>query len=149
MAKGAPLSMNIEDEIERLTDLKHLGMALLQFSRSLRPGTFKKKRAAWIYSPNFVGFEIRYARVQRLNILVRPVPMPPDIQTMLAGLDLHCGPYSYGRAEISNARQLSAACIYIEASWRDWHRHILGEEPESWSPRGKAQPAIVFSGCSC
>jgi len=75
--------MNIEDEIERLTDLKHLGMALLQFSRSLRPGTFKKKRAAWIYSPNFVGFEIRYARVQRLNILVRPVPMPPIFRRCL------------------------------------------------------------------
>lgn len=119
--------MNIEDEIERLTDLKHIGMALLQFSRTLHPGEFKKKSNAWIYSPNFVGFEIRYKRAQRLNILVRPVQMPPGIQRMLT---LRAGPLDYTRAEISSARQLSAACAFIEVSWRDWYRHTLRKEPE-------------------
>ena len=122
--------MNIEDEIERLTDLKYIAMALLQFARSLRPrpGSFKKKSAAWIYTPNFIGFEIRYTRVQRLNILVRAVEMPPDISGMVA---LDAGPLGYNRGKITRARQLSAACACIEASWRDWHRHVLGKEPET------------------
>ena len=119
--------MSIENEIERLTDLKHVGLALLQFSRSLRPGEFKKKSAAWIYFPNFVGFEVRYKRVQRLNLLVRPVPMTPEVQKVLT---LYAGPQSYRRAEIGSARQLAAACIYIEASWRDWYRHIFHEDPK-------------------
>jgi|SRR5208282_473429 hypothetical protein len=119
--------MNIENEIEHLADLKHIGMALLQFSRSLRSGEFKKKSKAWIYSPNFVGFEIRYKRAQRLNILVRPVAMPSNVQRMLT---LRAGPLDYTRAEVHSARQLSAACVCIEVSWRDWYRHTLGKDPE-------------------
>jgi hypothetical protein len=51
--------MTIEDEMLRLGDLQHVGMALLQFSRTLNPGEFEKTTAAWISRPNnFVGFGI-------------------------------------------------------------------------------------------
>ena len=98
----------------QLGDLKHVGMALLQFSRSLSPGDFVKRSAAWIYSPNnFVGFEIRYKRTKKLNVLTRPVRVPDDIKELLRNWR---GPLGYLRLEVDSPRKLAAACIYIEAS---------------------------------
>ena len=119
--------MTIEEEISRLGELEHVGMALVQFSHSLSHGAFKKESAAWIYSPNYVGFEVRFVRVKKLNLLIRWLSMPPEVQKLLP---LYVGPLTYGRAEIVSPRQLSAACAYIEASWRDWYRHIFRKDPE-------------------
>jgi len=118
--------MTIEDEIEQLNDLRHVGSALVQFSHSLFSGAFKKKSAAWIYSPIFVGFEIRYLRGRKLNLLVRPTIVSREISSVLT---LRAGPLAFGRAEITNARQLLAACTYIEGSWRDWHRATFKKDP--------------------
>jgi hypothetical protein len=107
--------MTIEDEMNELGELQHVGMALLQFARSLSPGEFTKKSNAWIYSNNFVGFEIRFRRVTKLNVLVRPTRVPEDVKAILR---CWAGPRSYGRLEIDSARQLGAACIYIESSWK-------------------------------
>jgi hypothetical protein len=105
----------VEDEMLRLGDLKHIGMALLQFSQSLAPGEFIKKTNAWIYSDNFVGFEIRFKRVKKLNVLVRPCRVPDEIKSVLRAW---AGPMGYCRVEVESARQLGAACAYIEASWK-------------------------------
>ena len=75
--------MTVEDEMLRLGELKHVGMALLQFARSLAPGEFSKKTNAWIYSDNFVGFEIRVTRVKKLNVLVRPCRVPDEVNNVL------------------------------------------------------------------
>jgi hypothetical protein len=120
--------MTIEEEIEHLGEMRHVGMALLQFSRSLFKGEFKKKSEAWIYSPNFVSFEIRFKRVQKLNVLVRPTKVPQEVSKVLP---LYGGRLIYGRAEVRSPRQLGAACAYIEASWRDWYRETFRKDPDS------------------
>lgn len=98
----------------QLGDLKHVGMALIQFSRSLSPGEFVKTSAAWIYRPNnFVGFEIRYKRTKKLNVLARPVRVPDDVKQLLRNW---AGPLGYLRLEVDSPRKLAAACVYIEAS---------------------------------
>lgn len=108
--------MTIEDEMLRLGDLQHVGMALLQFSRTLNPGEFEKTTAAWISRPNnFVGFEIRYRRTKKLNVLIRHTRMPEDVTKILKGW---AGPMGYTRIEVDSPRQLGAACAYIEASWK-------------------------------
>src|SRR5690242_13774193 len=105
----------VEDQMVRLGELKHVGMALLQFARSLAPGEFCKKTNAWIYSDNFVGFEIRVTRVKKLNVLVRPCRVPDEVKHVLPAWS---GPMRYFRLEIQSPRQLAAACAYIEASWK-------------------------------
>jgi len=104
----------IEDEMLQLGDLQHVGMALLQFARSLAPGEFVKTGAAWIYRPNnFVGFEIRYKLTQKLNVLVRPVRVPGEVKQVLRNWK---GPLGYLRLEVDSPRKIGAACVYIEAS---------------------------------
>jgi hypothetical protein len=110
--------MTIEDELLRLGELQHVGMALLQFSRTLMPGEFTKKSRAWLHDRNFVGFEIRFIRVKKLNVLVRPTRVPDEVKTILK---CYAGPMSYGRIEVVSARQLAAACAYIEGSWKRRH----------------------------
>ena len=88
----------------------------LQFARALSDGEFVKTSAAWIYRPNnFVGFEIRYRRTTRLNMLVRPVRVPDDVRELLRNW---AGPLGYLRLEVDSPRKLAAACTYIEASWK-------------------------------
>jgi len=107
-------SMTIEAEMLQLGDLRHVGMALLEFARSLSAGEFVKTGAAWIYRPNnFVGFEIRYKRTKKLNVLTRPVGVPDDIKQILRNWR---GPLGYLRLEVDSPRKLGAACVYIEAS---------------------------------
>ncbi len=106
----------IDSEMLQLGELQHVGMALLQFARSLTPGEFVKTSAAWIYRPNnFVGFEIRYKRTKKLNVLARPVRVPDDVKQLLRNWQ---GPLGYLRLEVDSPRKLGAACVYIEASWR-------------------------------
>lgn len=106
----------IESEMLQLGDLQHIGMALLQFARSLSAGEFVKTGAAWIYRPNnFIGFEIRYKRVKKLNVLTRPVRVPDEIKQLLRNWQ---GPLGYLRLELDSPRQLGAACIYIESSFK-------------------------------
>jgi hypothetical protein len=106
----------IESEMLQLGELQHVGIALLQFARSLSPGEFVKTSAAWIYRPNnFVGFEVRYKRTKKLNVLARPVRVPDDIKQLLRNWQ---GPLGYLRLEVDSPRKLGAACVYIEASWR-------------------------------
>lgn len=119
--------MTIEEEIDQLGELRHVGMALLQFSRSLFKGDFKKKSEAWIYSPNFVAFEIRFRRTQKFYIQVRRVSVPPEVSKVLPR---YHGRLTYSRAEIKTARQLGAACAHIEASYRDWYRDVFHKEPD-------------------
>lgn len=108
--------MTIEDEMLQLGELKHIGMALLQFSRSLIAGEFVKTGAAWIYRPNnFVGFEIRFKRTKKLNVLTRPVRVPDEVKQLLRNWK---GPLGYLRLEVDSPRKLAAACTYIEASWK-------------------------------
>ena len=78
--------MTIDAEMLQLGDLRHVGMALLEFARSLSAGEFVKTGSAWIYRPNnFVGFEIRYRRVKKLNVLARPIRVPDEPVDCSAG----------------------------------------------------------------
>jgi hypothetical protein len=107
-------SDTIESEMLHLVDLQHVSMALLQFARSLSGGEFVKAGAAWIYRPNnFVGFEIRFKRTKKLNVLTRPVRVSDDVKELLRNWK---GPLGYLRLEVDSPRKLGAACMYIEAS---------------------------------
>jgi len=119
--------MTIEEEIDQLGEMRHIGLALLQFSRALFKGEFKKRITEWVYDPNFVAFEVRFKRVKHLNILLRSIKTSPE---QLKVLPLYGGHLTYDRAEIRSPRQLGIACAYIEASWRDWYVKVLREDPK-------------------
>lgn len=117
-------TMNLEQELLLLPDLAHFGIALVQFAHSLRKGTFGKKSDAWIYSVNFVGFEVRYKRTKKLYFLVNELPRELENREILP---LFPALWNFRRGEINNPRQLACAATYIEASYSIWYRNIFGD----------------------
>ena len=111
--------MTIEYEMRHLPHLKHVGLALIDFDHSLQKAVFTKK-TEWIYSQNFVGFAIRYKRVEKIELLISTYPQEIENREILP---LYTARWSgYMRAEITSPRQLACAARYIEASYHVWHR---------------------------
>ena len=118
------LAMTIEAEIRQLPNLKHIGLALVEFVYSLQKGSFKKKKSEWVYDPNFVAFTIRYKRAEKIHLHISTYPTEIEDRTILP---LYAGRWpDYMRCEITSARQLACAARYIEASYSEWHRGIFG-----------------------
>jgi len=114
--------MNIEDEMIQLGELQHVGMALLQFVRSLERGNFVKSSKTWLYDPyRFVGFEIRLQK-KKLNVLVRDKVFDLISDEHRKVLPCYRGGNWSARLEITSPRQLHAACEYIVIS-RQARRH--------------------------
>jgi hypothetical protein len=110
--------MNIEDEMKHLHEpLSHISLSALALARELEPeAVFERRQSAWICRPNnFVGFEIRYKRASKCNILLRAVHniVGDDALKTLPWLN---GPLGYIRVEIKSAKQLGAIHAWIMAS---------------------------------
>ncbi len=117
--------MTIESEMRQLPNLKHVGLALVEFVYSLQKGSFQKKTVEWVYSLNFVAFTMRYKRIEKIDLHISSYPTEIEDRAVLplyAGRWLH-----YMRCEITSARQLACAARYIEASYAVWHRGIFGK----------------------
>jgi len=110
--------MKIEDEMKNLQEpLSHISLSALALARELEPdAVFERRQTAWICRPNnFIGFEIRYKRTSKCNILLRAVfnRVSEDVVKILPWW---CGPLGYIRVEIRNAKQLGAIHDWIVAS---------------------------------
>ncbi|SRR5713226_2075803 len=119
------MSATIEAEMRQLPNLKHVGLALVEFVYSLQKGSFEKKTTEWVYSPDFVAFTVRYKHTEKIHLHISSYPREIEDRAILplyAGRWLH-----YMRCEITSARQLACAARYIEASHATWHRGIFGK----------------------
>jgi hypothetical protein len=125
---------NVEEELEkrflRLPNLKHIGMALLQFVHALDgKGNFVKKDTDWVFEPRkFVAFGFP-KRGEKIRMHV-DVDIPIDINEKDRGiLELYSG-HHYPVCEIKNARQLACAVRYIEGAFRK-HLRKLGKPSDT------------------
>ena len=115
--------MTIEEEMARLPNLRHVGIALVQFVYSLQKGSFVKK-TEWVYSAKFVAFAINYRRVEKIHLTLMEYPEHVEDKEILP---LYAGRWNYPRGEITNPRQLACAARYVEECHRMWLRKILGK----------------------
>jgi hypothetical protein len=54
---NSAMNASIEEEMLKLPNLKHIGLALVQFVCSLENGKFIKKETDWVFDPSrFVAF---------------------------------------------------------------------------------------------
>ena len=67
--------MGIREEICKISHLKNVGLALIDYIESLCPSiTFELKTKRWVPSVNFVTFTIQYKRAQNIVISLRGNP---------------------------------------------------------------------------
>ncbi|HZF01207.1 MAG TPA: hypothetical protein VE344_04855 [Methylomirabilota bacterium] len=108
--------MTIEEEMFRLPNLKHIGIALVQFVYSLHKETFVKTTTDWIYNPKFVAFGFP-KRSETISLHI-DVDYPTDIDEKdLRILPLYAG-HHYPKCLITEPRQLACATRYVEAAYR-------------------------------
>lgn len=117
--------MSIEEEMQRLPKLNHMGIALVQFVYSLQNGVFKKK-TEWVYSPNFVAFGIP-KRVEKIYLILKERPKEVEDRNLLP---LYSGRWGYFRGVITSPRQLECAARYIAACHRIWYHNLVGRPPQ-------------------
>ena|SRR6266496_6012199 len=111
--------MNIDEQmLLRLPTLKHVGLALVQFARSLHPnGEFALKDNEWIYKPNFVAFYF-YKKKEAIRMFITNKCW----QQINKGDEYVCrlyeGKFGTYSCDISSPRHLGPAVRYIEASYQ-------------------------------
>ncbi len=115
--------MTIEQEMFELPNLKHVGIALVQFVYSLHGGKFKKK-TDWVYTTNFIAIAIHYKRVEKIQLNLKCCPADVEEREILP---LYSGRWNYTRCEITSPRQLACASRYIQACYDSWYRDIFGK----------------------
>lgn len=109
--------MNLEEEMQRIPELSNIGLALVQFTKSLADGHFvRSKSKSWVYEPlNFVAIAVQYARAKSIALSLYgnwrdfredPVlPISGGRNTM------------WVRCIIDSPRQIAAASRYIEKAF--------------------------------
>lgn len=103
----------LKHEISKLTELKHVGLALMQFAESLVEGTsfVISERRRWIARPrNFVTFEIHWQSTRDITLSLRG---NPSEFLRFEELPLRAGLGGYSECRINSVRQLAAASSYI------------------------------------
>lgn len=102
----------LEDEIANLTELKHVGLALVEFASSLVDGTkFEAHERRWVARPhNFVTFEIHWQRTKNIAISLRG---NPSEFLPFPELPLKAGMAGYSECKVTSTRQLAAASSYM------------------------------------
>ena len=109
--------MTIEDEMLRLPNLKHVGIALVQFVQSLQKGDFVRKETDWIFVPSrFVAFGFPKRGVEQIRMQFRQFfPQHLDEKDEQI-LKLYDGRYHHFKCFITEPRQLACAAKYLELS---------------------------------
>lgn len=123
----------LRDDIAKISKLKNLGLALVDFAESLFSGTqFEAHGDRWVARPNnFVTFEVHWARAKNIALSLRG---NPDEFVSLPELPLKAGMAGYSECKISSSRQLAAASSYIARA---------AELYERGSGRIRTKPVII------
>jgi len=113
--------MSLEDEISKLDGIRHVGLALLDFSRSILKGNFELEGNYWVYRPdNFVTFDVHWKRANNITLSLRGAPSEFEaldclpLKTGMGGV--------YSRCKIERADQLDAAASYIRRALELYQR---------------------------
>jgi hypothetical protein len=103
----------IEDEIAELGDLKDVGLALIQYARSIFPGTTLSSTAQGKYVArprNFVTFKVHSKRAKNITVTLRGNPTE---FLQLKELPLKADMAGYSSFKLTEVGQLAAAATYI------------------------------------
>jgi hypothetical protein len=110
--------MKIEDEMLKLPNLNHVGLALIEFVYSLEQGAFIFKTTDWIYKPNnFVAFGFPKKRPEQIRLQFRqfyPQYLDKKDEQILS---LYAGRFNHFKCLITSHRQLACAAKYIELAF--------------------------------
>jgi len=123
--------MSLKDEIEKIPELKNIGLALVDYAVSLFHGIeFEQSGTRWVARPkNYVTFEVHWKRAKNIAISLRGNP-----SEFLAfdELPLKQGMAGYSECKITNQSQLAAASTYIRRAAEIYQR---GRDRERTTPR--------------
>jgi hypothetical protein len=102
----------LEHEIENIEELKHMGIALVQYAKSIIDGVeFEQNGTRWVARPdNFVTFEPHWKRAKNIAVSLRGNPGEFIEQNELP---LRSGMSGYSECKLTNVNQLAAASSYI------------------------------------
>lgn len=102
----------LENEIEKIEELKHVGIALVQYAKSIISGIeFEQSGTRWVARPhNFVTFEPHWKRAKNIAVSLRGNPSEFIEHNELP---LKAGMAGYSECKIISASQLAAASSYI------------------------------------
>jgi hypothetical protein len=109
---------SIEEEMLKLPNLKHIGLALVQFVCSLENGKFIKKETDWVYDPTrFVAFGFPKRGGEQIRMQFRQFYLQYLDKKDEQILKLYDGRFHHFKCFITKPRQLACAAKYIELAW--------------------------------
>jgi len=112
--------MTIEEEILQLKSISNIGLALIDFTKSLYPGHFTRIPTDWVFKPNFVAFAIHSKKKNSITLSLRG--SPPEFNGSHTSLLIYSGSgRSYSRCIIERPDQLDAAAYYIRRALAIYH----------------------------
>jgi hypothetical protein len=125
--------MSLEEEIAKLPELRHVGLALLQFARSLVEGIeFEAHDRRWVARPhNFVTFEVHWQRASNIALSLRG---NPSEFIQMPELPLKAGMAGYSECKVTSVGQLHAASSYVARA---------GELYRRGSQRVRTKPVVM------
>ena len=128
--------MTLEEEIAQLPTLKDMGIALVNFSKTLIDGTtFELRGTRWVAHPeNFVTFEIHWKRAQNITLSLRGWPAEFLNHEEFPPLQLSPGMAGYSGCKIEVPSQLAAAAYYIAKAASLY---------QAGSTRTRTQPRVI------
>jgi len=103
----------IEDEISKIPELQGVGLALVEFSRSLFPGTkfTTNAQGRHVASPdNFVTFTVHWQRAKNITVTLRG---NPEEFLPFSELQLQPDMAGYSSFRLTRVDQLAAAAFFV------------------------------------
>ncbi len=128
--------MGLREEISKISALKNVGLALVDYVESLSPGiSFELKGRRWVPSVNFVTFTVQHAQAQNIVLSLRGSPTE---FLKFAELPLRpgMGYGAYTECTLKTPNQLAAAAMCIKKA------HDLRREGKT---RTRKNPKIAES----
>lgn len=126
--------MEIRKEISKISKLKNVGLALIDYIESLYPGiTFELKTKKWVPSENFVTFTVQHARAENIVISLRGNPKE-FLEFEELPLREGMGHGAYTECTLEQANQLPAVAMHIRKAY---------ELYQEGSTRDKKRPKIT------
>lgn len=128
--------MGLREEISKISALKNVGLALVDYVESLSPGiSFELKTKRWVPSVNFVTFTVQHAQAQNIVISLRGNPkefLKFDELPLREGM----GHGAYTECTLETPSQLAAVAMCVKKA------HELYREGRA---REKKNPKITES----
>lgn len=108
--------MTVRDDLQLLSELRNVGLALVDLIEAISPGVeFKKKGRRWVPSENFVTISVQAARARSIAFSLRGHPDEfPDALRQSLPLKKGMGRGAYSECTLKNPSQLPAVAWYIQ-----------------------------------